>query len=234
MVDKIPANRTTQNRRRRQSRDRLLTIAVAWGAALAAVAATEACGDGGRAPAADAATVDPGDARVADADPGDTPGNPDAPDAQDRGRLAFSVVAAQPNFPTGNCRAIADGGAGITSTIITVTRADDSCVDMTLQRTVGSTTISSYDASCTSSQQTSCVGDAEVLSARDVAVDTYTIHVTALVGAQSCWSGQATVTAVQSTTAPDPTVVDMTRTVGGPCNNGYDYLTPGPPPGQPS
>ena len=94
------------------------------------------------------------------------------------------------NRAGGNCGLVANGGAGITATTITLTRnSDGACAPITLNIAAGAnTSASTYTINCTSPVDGPCIESDQVITATGVDSDAYTIHVRGKVGGLQCWA----------------------------------------------
>lgn len=102
------------------------------------------------------------------------------------GALALTLASGKAG---GNCGATATGGAGITSTTITLVHASDlSCAPVTFQISAGATKpAGTYTVNCNTPAVIPCIEADQTLSATGVAADAYQIHVKASAGTD-CYS----------------------------------------------
>ncbi len=99
------------------------------------------------------------------------------------GGLALSIKAG----PTSsNCQPIAQGGAGITSTTITLTHPGG-CTPISLIRKRGDLTIGQYLINCSTPMAATCIETDETLTASELSSGPYTIHITGRFMARECW-----------------------------------------------
>lgn len=105
--------------------------------------------------------------------------------------MTFRLVASIATSATTNCKATTSGGAGITSTMITLERFDpgrEGCAAVTFSRALGTTQEGTYKVDCTSPATTSCIENTETLTT-SVPPGTYLIHVRGKRGTLDCWRG---------------------------------------------
>lgn len=102
------------------------------------------------------------------------------------GALALTLATGKSG---GNCGTTASGGAGITSTTITLVHtSDQSCAPLTFQISAGATRpAGTYTVNCTTPAIIPCIEADQTLSATGVAADGYQVHVKATAGTD-CWS----------------------------------------------
>lgn len=203
----------TARQRKQQDRERLLAVAVVWGIAITATAATGAgggCGDN-LGPAHQAAVDARGVADAVRTAPTDAAGEPTgkptdaAPtavvdatgdDVLPHGRLAIRIRTLSPALPS-NC-GFNTGNGQITDMAVRVTRSDGTCANIKLARSAVEGV--SYTTDCTGVTTTRCLSETDVLSTDDAIVDTYTIRASGYVGTRQCWLGEVTVDAVPGST----------------------------------
>jgi hypothetical protein len=114
----------------------------------------------------------------------DTPLSPVMFKVDANGALTFSLAAPP---ATSNCKAPAQGGAGITTTTITLVHPDGSCAPVTFARTRGTTTLSTYTVNCSAPMVAGCFENDEVFTVSSMASGPYLIHIRGRVAALDCW-----------------------------------------------
>ena len=113
--------------------------------------------------------------------------------------LAFSLdatgavsLALNSGAGGGNCGLVANNGAGITATTITlVHNSDSTCEPQTLDisaSTITGAMASTYTIDCVTPVAGPCIETDQTISASAVPADGYTIHVRGKIGTASCWS----------------------------------------------
>jgi hypothetical protein len=105
--------------------------------------------------------------------------------------MTFRLVASIATSVTTNCKATTSGGAGITSTTITLERVDpgrEGCAAVTFSRAQGTTQEGTYKVDCSSPAVTTCIENNETLTT-SVPPGTYLIHVRGKRGTLDCWRG---------------------------------------------
>lgn len=117
--------------------------------------------------------------------------------------LTFRLVASIATSVTTNCKPTTSGGAGITSTTITLERVDsgrEGCAAVTFSRAQGTTQEGTYKVDCSSPAVTTCIENTETLTT-SVPPGTYLIHVRGKRGTLDCWRGNDKLI-VSATTRP--------------------------------
>lgn len=105
--------------------------------------------------------------------------------------MTFRLVASIATSATTNCKATTSGGAGITTTTLTLERIDpgrEGCAAVTFSRALGTTQEGTYKVDCTTPAITPCVENTETLTT-SVPPGTYLIHVRGKRGTLDCWRG---------------------------------------------
>ena len=105
--------------------------------------------------------------------------------------MTFRLVASIATSATTNCKPTTSGGAGITSTSITLERLDpgrEGCAAVTFSRALGTTQEGTYKVDCTSPAIATCVENTETLTT-SVPPGTYLIHVRGKRSTLDCWRG---------------------------------------------
>lgn len=105
------------------------------------------------------------------------------------GGLVLTLVAPP---ATSNCKSPAMGGAGITTTTITLVHTDDGCAPVTFTRTRGTMTLAPYIVNCSSPMVASCIENDEVLTVASMASGSYDIQVRGRVNSLDCWQNNDT------------------------------------------
>jgi hypothetical protein len=102
------------------------------------------------------------------------------------GGLALHLSTGQPG---GNCGTLAQQGAGITGTSITLVHTGGGCEPITLSIGAGATQpASSYTINCSSPTIAPCIENDQAITASGVPSDQYSIHVRGKIGPTDCWT----------------------------------------------
>jgi hypothetical protein len=104
------------------------------------------------------------------------------------GGLKISLAAPP---ATSNCDSPDEGGAGITTTTITLLHAGR-CAPVTFTRTRGTMTLGTYLVNCSAPMVAGCFEADEVLAVSSMESGPYTIHVRGRVGPIDCWNNDDT------------------------------------------
>lgn len=90
-----------------------------------------------------------------------------------------------------NCQSSSSGGAGITGSTITITRADGGCAPAMLVRSRGGVPIGTYQVNCSSPAVAGCIERDETMTTTGLAPGGFDVRVGGRIGAVDCWIGES-------------------------------------------